>query len=837
MDDTRTNNHYIVPEDCEKCPLYLSNAPCVAGTGPVPAEVMLVGEAPGQTEARTGIPFVGSAGKKLDFGLQQAGLDRNAVHITNAVLCHPTKDGTNRTPTTTEIKLCKQRLINEIKEVNPKVIVLLGKIAMSALLKGSRKDITKVMGQEVWSEEYNAFLLPVLHPAALLYAPNKEQHFMRHLAKIPNLINYKKPYTEYHEVYTLEDFDALMDYLKDKTLIAFDIETNSTTKAFLKGATVTAVSFSAEEGKAFTVPLFYKERLFTSDEIYNNIIPKLRLLLEDPEKTFVGHNIKFDIIFMRNVFGIEIKKYEDTIIGHYLLDENSRHGLKSLASDFTDLGNYSQDFKEDHLDPFMLSSPDEFYKYSCGDADATLKLYNYIIPRLKEEDLVTTYRMVVKFSSALADVEYRGAKVDKAMLDPIKVAIHNAVEKSNQEIRDNIAVKAYEEDTQKSFNPRSTKQLRELLFDRLKLPVIKVTDKEKVPCTDKEVLIELSKHHPLPASIYRGRKLNHLLKSFILSIEEHIQDDGRIHTSFNIAHTKTGRLSSSDPNLQNLPAHDDSAKFVKRLFIPSQSDGVIIDLDYSQIELRVLAMLSAEPKLIDAYNSGEDIHRKTAESIFRTKDITKEMRAIGKKINFSVIYGEGAKELASELDISVSDAKSYISNYFAMYPRVDEYIAMTRNTIRKLGYVRSPLGRYRRLPEVFTTDDHLVSHALRQGVNFTIQSTASDITQTALYKINNYLKKSNYDARVVLTVHDSIVLECAIYQIATVFNLCLKIMSSVKFPFMTVPIEAEGKVGWNYADTIDWDGQSMDILDRMTDAVTDAEHVNKLIDLIGIIDN
>ena len=855
-------------EYCQKCPLY--NEPQVPAVGIPSAEIMLIGEAPGAQEVAYGEPFVGRSGQILNSALEEAGIERAKLYITNAVSCRPSD---NRTPTPEEIQLCRGRLVKEINQVKPKLIVTLGAVPMRSILK--LNGIVKHHGQEVYSEEFGCLVLPCYHPAFVLRDPRRQHEFLQDIMRIPRLIDDSKPKakTEYIVVDSFEKLYQMRDDLKSLPAVAFDIETNGL-NPFMEGANVTAISFSGQYGKSYCVPLYYQAPLFSSEflgelatylsilskssstesiptkfssllqesrlieelhgksvkeyrkavnsfieelssrrknpvfsaeEINNLIIPVLREILEDPAKELIAHNGKFDTQWLRYKHGFNIHLQFDTCIAHYLLDENSAHNLKRVASAYTDIGNYAHDFQA-YEDRFNRAPEELFYQYSCADADATYRLYTVFKPLLAEKKLDKTFAMVMKFSESLTDVEYNGVKIDQDALAKLDQEMSKVLEDITHEIQAHTVIREWAKikDEPVEFNPNSNDMVREVLFDCLHLPVVKKT-KTGAPSVDAETLEELAKYHDLPELLLRYRKQSKLLETYIRGYWKYMSSDGKIHPNFNLVVARTGRLSSSNPNLQNLPSGD--VKDIKRLFIPSHPDWIMMNFDFSQIELRVMAMLSRDPVMTKVYQRGEDIHTMTAQAIFKKKDINKEERQMAKKLNFSILYGAGAEATARLLGVTPEEAQSFIQSYFKRYKGVAKYIKLVQQIAEKNGVVYSPYGRARRLPEAqMTTNESIKSKALREAVNHTIQSTASDICQIALAKINRDFKVKHLPANVILTVHDSIVVECHRDYMQEVYHLVKSHMEGVKGKFITIPLVAEAEWGFNYGDMFPYDG-------------------------------
>lgn len=870
---------------CEQCPL--KDQPRVLPSGPIPADILFIGEAPGASEVMYGEPFVGSSGQVLNDALSRAGIDRNAVYITNAVACRPPE---NRTPTPEEIQLCRDRLVEEIQAVKPKLIVTLGAVPMRSILK--LNGIVKHHGQEIYSDEFDCLVLPCYHPAFVLRDPRRQHEFFQDIQKIPRLVDDSLPKTKtnYTVVDSFQKLYQMKKELESLPVIAFDIETNGL-NPYMDDALITAVSFCGESGRAYCVPLHYqpplyssefldkvstylievfphvknrtlpldvpeefkpliqdsdlleqfykgekllrkywnplvneylkylkglrKDKLFSDTEMENLVLPILKEILEDRSKELVAHNGKFDIQWLHHKYEFSIQLGFDTCIAHYLLDENSAHNLKQVAGAYTDIGNYAHDFQA-YEDRFNRAPEELFYRYSCADADATFRLYQVFKPLLMEKSLSKTFAMVMKFSEALTDVEYNGVQVDQSVLQRLDWEMSQVLEDIIREIQDHTVVREWvrmkeaERATTTElkpepvvFNPNSNEMVREVLFDCLHLPVVKKT-KTGSASVDAETLEELSECHDLPRLLLQYRKQAKLLETYIRGYAKYMSSDGKIHPNFNLVVARTGRLSSSNPNLQNLPSG--SVKEIKRLFIPSHDDWVIMNFDFSQIELRVMAMLSGDPVMKRVYQKGEDIHTMTAQAIFKKSNISKEERQMAKKLNFSILYGAGAEATARLLEVSPEQAQSFIDGYFAKYRGVAKYIRTVQRIARSHGVVYSPYGRARRLPEAQMESSGLQGRALREAVNHTIQSTASDICQIALAKINRDFKLKRLPAKVIITVHDSIVVECHKDYMQEVYQLVKSHMEGVKGKFITVPLVAEGEWGLNYGDMEPYDG-------------------------------
>ena len=827
-------------EECNFCPLRESVlVPPSIPQGEV--DILFVGEAPGATEAQQGTPFVGRSGQLLREALRETGLDQFVIGITNAVLCHPTDErGNNRTPLRIEIECCRRRLIDEILTTRPKVVVILGNVALRSLLR--KNGINKFRGTDVWLQEPGCYVVCTLHPASILYNPDQKPLWIRELSRVRNLLVRKRQEVEYRVIRSLEEFSELLRVLQESSSFAFDIETNNILSPFDDRGEVTAISFSTAPGKAFCVPLYYRPPKYTKEEIASLlevhkeelkrsgvrptkrlldayrlellhtrreetilkeedlqvVVGELRKLFADREKTIIAHNGKFDIQWLWKKLNIPARVDFDTAVAHFILDENVEHGLKFLAMVYTDMGEYASKFlSEDY--PFLAASEEEFFTYSCADADATYRLYEIFRSRLEEEGLMEVFQMVMGFQHVAAMLEYGGVTIDVVALRDLKERMRKELEAIAEEIRSRREIKRWEEIRKETFSPLSVHHVSDLFFNCLGLTPLKKTKKGK-NSVDRATIEHLAGQHELAELILRYRRTHKILSSFLEKFEEYIMPDGKIHARFNVIGTKTGRLSSSEPNMQNIPEH--CSQEIKRLIIPSYEDGYIVNFDYSQIELRVMASLAEDETMIQAFREGLDIHTRTAQLIFGKEEVSKEERSFAKKINFGIIYGMSAVGLAEQLGISIEEAQKFIDRYFQTYPGVARYIRRQKKLIRTHGYVESPLGRRRRIPKVFSGDSAIVGEAEREAINAPIQSAASDLTQISLCQIFRELRRSRLRARPILTVHDSIVLECHRDDLHEVVRLVKHIMENPPVDFMRVPIEVEVEYGKNYGDRV-----------------------------------
>ena len=472
----------------------------------------------------------------------------------------------------------------------------------------------------------------------------------------------------------------------------------------------------------------------------------------------IGQNIKYDLIVLRR-HGLEIENIAgDTMVASYLLDPTRRrHNLDEIARDV--LGHKMISYKEvtkglTRSQNFSHVSLEKATEYACEDVHVTCVVKDRFHQELKEKGLWKLYSEVeVPLIPVLADMEMKGILVDKAGLAELKKEFGKRL----RELESQIFELAGHE-----FNINSTKQLAEVLFEELNLPQLKKTKKKTGYSTDVEVLKSLAKIHPLPERLLEYRNLSKLKSTYVDGLEKEINPEtGRIHTSFNQTVTATGRLSSSEPNLQNIPVRTEEGRRIRALFTAAQGN-VLVSADYSQIDLRVLAHYSGDENLVRAFKAGEDIHRRTAAQIFDVEPefVTLDMRRVAKTVNFGIIYGMSAYGLAKELGISRKEAKRFIDTYFERYPGVKKFMGRIIEKAKRQGFVETILGRRRYIKEINSRNRIIRQFAERTAINTPIQGSAADIIKLAMLKVAERFREQGPETRLLLQVHDELVAEC-----------------------------------------------------------------------------
>ena len=554
------------------------------------------------------------------------------------------------------------------------------------------------------------------------------------------------------------------------------------------------MSFSVKAKEAAYLPIAHDYPGAPKQLSLGEVLKKLGPLLQDPTQTKTGQNLKYDIEVLKyqdiDLVGVE----HDTMLMSYLLDAgNSRHDMDTLAmkhlshtttkfSEVAGSGKNQLTFNQVDLEPAS--------HYAAEDADITLQLHNVLLPELKKhERLYRLYQEVeIPLLKVLARIESNGVRIDADML-----AQHSAeISTRLKEIERQAHMEAGEE-----FNVASPKQIQEILFEKQGLPVISKTPKGQ-PSTAENVLQELALEHELPRLIVEHRGLAKLKSTYTDKLPQLINPTtGRIHTSYHQAVAATGRLSSSDPNLQNIPIRTEEGRRIREAFI-ADAGNVLLAADYSQIELRIMAHLSEDEGLINAFSHGMDVHSATAAEVFggNPEDVDPEQRRRAKAINFGLIYGMSAFGLAKQLQIPQREAKEYIEIYFERYPGIKNYMDETREVAREQGYVETLFGRRLNLPEIKSKNAARRQYAERTAINAPMQGTAADLIKKAMISLDNWLIENDAQSRIILQVHDELVLEVPEKEAESMAAQTSDIMCGVAT--LKVPLVVDTGIGENW---------------------------------------
>ena len=591
----------------------------------------------------------------------------------------------------------------------------------------------------------------------------------------------------YKLVDNFSDCYSLVEKLMVLKSFAFDTETSSLNPL---GAEIVGMSFCYKAKEAYYVPTPSnpKER--------DEILAVFKPLFENERIEKVGQNIKFDYHILAN-YGIELKgRLFDTMIAHYLIQADMRHNMTVLAETYL---NYSPIKIESIIGKGKAQlnmrdlPPIKIKKYACEDADITWQLKTVFEPLLKDDDLISLFREIeMPLISVLAKMERQGINLDREGLKLFSKELEYSVKEIQDEIFDIAGIE---------FNISSPKQLGEILFDHIKIDDKAKKTKTGQYSTSEEVLSKLKKKHPIVEKVLTFRSLQKLRSTYVDALPGLVNPNTqRIHTSFNQAVAATGRLSSNNPNLQNIPIRTERGREVRKAFIPRDDNHILLAADYSQVELRLIAEMSRDPVMVEAFKDGLDIHTATASKVFNVplKDVTKEMRSNAKTVNFGIIYGVSAFGLSQQSSLSRKEASEIIKNYFTTYPKLKEYMDANIAFARQHGYVKTIMNRKRRLKDINSRNGVVRGHAERNAINAPIQGSAADIIKLAMIKIQTEIDALGLQSKMLLQVHDELVFDVLKTELPILKKLIKDKMEGVLDS--TVPLVVDLDVGDSWLD-------------------------------------
>ena len=598
---------------------------------------------------------------------------------------------------------------------------------------------------------------------------------------------------EYETVLELKQFESWLEKLKAADSFVFDTETTSLEYMQAK---VVGVSFAVEAYKAAYVPFAHDYEGAPEQLTEEQVLGALKPLLEDEDKGKIGQNLKYDKHVLMN-HGIVMQGIsDDSMLESYVVDSTSRHDMDTLAQKYLGVttihfedvaGKGAKQITFDKV-PLEQAGP-----YAAEDADITLRLHQVLADKLAaEQSLQKVYREIeLPLLNVLQRMEHTGVKVDvdmlKAQSEELSVSI------------DEIKAKAYEL-AGEEFNLASPKQIQHILFEKMEIPVIRKTPKGQ-PSTAEDVLQELAEEYELPKLLLESRSLSKLKSTYTDKLPKMVDaNTGRVHTSYHQAVAATGRLSSTDPNLQNIPIRSAEGRKIRQAFIPEKG-RIMMAADYSQIELRIMAHLSADEGLLNAFSNDLDVHSATAAEVFGLEldEVGTEERRAAKAINFGLIYGMSAFGLAKQLNITRFDAQDYIDVYFDRYPGVKEYMDKTRAQAHDDGYVETVYGRRLYLPEINSRNGMRRQYAERTAINAPMQGTAADIIKRAMISVDNEMQKSDFDALMVMQVHDELVFEVAENQLTDFTAMVTEKMQSAAELSVPLIVSVDTGINWDEA--------------------------------------
>ncbi|MFW5645108.1 MAG: DNA polymerase I, partial [Bacteroidota bacterium] len=564
---------------------------------------------------------------------------------------------------------------------------------------------------------------------------------------VPVLDSHNKQKKNYILLQEMEQLDELREQIYMKKWLCFDTETTGLDPYLSE---LVGIALSCEKDKAY----FY----YHKGQSNNNLFLAIKDIIEDPNVLKIGQNLKYDIRVLKRYDIYCQGKLFDTMVAHYLLQPEQRHNLNMLSEHYL---KYSPVKIEALIGPKGKKQKtmndvalEELVYYACEDADITFQLYEIFVKELKENNLSKlAYEVEMPLVYVLAEMEHNGVKLDTHALKEYALILNKELKEIEQKIYDLAEVE---------FNISSPRQLGEVLFDRLKISADAKRTKTKQYSTSEDVLASLVEKHDIVPAVLEYRSVKKLLSTYVEALPKLINPiTGRVHTSFNQTLVATGRLSSNNPNLQNIPIREERGREIRKSFVAGDQERLFIAADYSQIELRLMAHLSGDENMITAFRNNEDIHTATAARIYNIPEeqVTREMRNEAKTANFGIIYGISAFGLAQRLKIKRTEAKSLIEGYFKSFPGVKKYMDQSIASAREDSCVYTLMGRKRYLPDIHSRNSMVRGIAERNAINAPIQGSAADIIKIAMVKIHHRLKKEELKSKMILQVHDELIFD------------------------------------------------------------------------------
>lgn len=767
--------------NCATCPLGPAKPVQGIGSG---GSIAVIGESPGHTELAKGKPFVGVSGQLLRSTLAAYDVSPDDVYFTNSVLCHasgkPSKDA---------IVACNERLLHELDIVQPSKILTVGAAALQALVNPQRAAsilahhgrgyYANILGRDV-------FTVSTYHPAAVLRDVDLFRDFASDVEK---LATHSEPVHVRHETYICwksTEAIAWLNDLRSASLLSCDVET---TGLSIVNDALLSIGFGAQYADSdLSVAVIFPM------PVIRELKDKVRELLLD--KRIVFHNAKFDLQFLKRELGsLDDIDFEDTMLTNYALDERpmsryKAHGLKGLARRCLDAEPYSFDFNSEPIDY------KELFRYQGLDCVYTLRLFDALRAKLRAAkygiDFNQLWSVILRPATlALADIETHGVRIDTEYLTKLAETSATRADSLLVSIEDRVCELTHWE----TFNPASPLQIRRLLYDHWRLPhLIDPADREQLEPTSRLTLERLAEQSddPVRTSILRDivtwRQASKMSGTYAGGLLKCVDTDGRIHPSYLLHGTATGRLSCTAPNLQNIPtAHSGSP--IPRAFIPDPG-MVLLSADYSQLELRVAAWYSRDEKLRDIFLRGADIHSETAEALFGKREISGAERTLTKAVVFGIIYGRGPKALVEGKEMqhlvslggkrwTLPQAQTFLRKFLDTYPQLRDWLESQHELAVTKHYVSTPYGRRRRFPLLLPQTK---AESLRQAANMPIQSLASDITLRALIRLHKrFINTDGPHPDVLLTIHDSILFQVPSSALGYWTKIITREMTNVEF--------------------------------------------------------
>lgn len=857
------------------------------GVGDDNAKIMVVQDYPDEIDDKKGFPFAAKTSIKLRKFLEQNDIDTDNIYWTSLIKCSVGDNA--KAAKVKHAKICGELFLEqEIEEIDPDIIVTTGKLSNSWFKITDAP--TKVRGNAIESEicGRNRIILPTLHPRMTLAKPLYRDYIKSDILKLKELVTDGLKEVEgvdYHYPKTMAECLIEIDKLnREAKELSFDLETTGKSP-YKEWSKIVCISLSMEERTGVMIPLYHHETPLWGYEL-GTVVKKLRELLENPKIPKIAQNGKFDMEWLDVWLDIKVANYAgDSQFGHYLTisEELGTQGLKSQAWEFTDMGGY-----DNKLDEYKKSLPDSdgpegrnnydnipwniLSEYGCADADCTLRCWHIYKQKLDQNYQWTTIMndILIPASYAIMEMEENGMKMDmevarhhqetyaaevKRITDRLesypevlelerekqqlwveRQAI-GAIPKSQRTPEEQEKFEKYKKYQDYKFNFGSVQQLSELLYDRLGLVTSIKTD-TGANSTNEEALMEIREQHDIPDLLLELRKVTTLNNMFISKLPLLVDKNNIIHPSFNITGTVTGRMSSENPNQQQLPRPSENPlsfqyqNEIKSLFCSRYGDnGCILNADYSALEMRIAGIISGDPTLLKAFQSGKDLHKSTASLVWGVPidEVSKEMRTNAKSVNFGIIYGKSGVTFAQDLFYDPSgknpkktkdwekakkEGMKLVDDYLKTFSGLRDWINNTKKSAYKKGYVKTMFGRYRRLPDLKSKVNKLKTEAERQAINAPVQGTGSDLTLLSIVSIQRQLKDGKYKSKMICTVHDSIVFDIYIPELAEVAKMIKNTMEHIHEPYIDteVPIVSEIEMGRSYGEMFEVELDEIDEL-------------------------
>ena len=657
----------------------------------------------------------------------------------------------------------------------------------------------KTLGRRILGEEYTAYAVgggtvvqtDLFGNAMEQPLPKPEE--LEKAEERPAIIVDKNINNTPHQYHAVEGETAIRELIQKllpHTEISFDTET---TGIDANNAELVGLSFSIQAGEGYYVPL-------PADTMEVSIILNhFTELFNDPTKLWIGQNIKYDLLVLK-WYGMELKgKVFDTMLAHYVIESEGKRNMDMLSAQY--LG-----YEPIHIEELIGKKGkgqgtmrdvelEKIKEYAAEDADVTLQLKHCFTPLLKQKVVEKVFEEVESpLVAVLTDMEYEGVKVDMDFLNHYSKELEVEAKRCEESVYEQAGVR---------FNLASPKQLGEVLFEKLQLDAKGRKTKGGQYSTGEDVLLKLSHQNKIVDDILGFRELTKLKSTYVDALPQIVNKrTGRVHTCYGQAIAVTGRLSSNNPNLQNIPVRTERGREIRKAFIARDSDHTIISADYSQIELRIVAAISGDPAMCEAFKQNKDIHTATAAKVFNVpeSEVTKEMRYKAKSVNFGIIYGQGAFGLAENINVSRTEAKEIIENYKKQFANIQKYMDESINFCRQNGYVQTLMGRKRWLKDINSSNFTVRGYAERNAINSPIQGTAADMIKLAMIKIHAEFKKQQFRSKMVMQVHDELVFDALKDEVETIKPIIIDCMQSALTLPNEVPADAEVGVGDNWLE-------------------------------------